>query len=597
MINYRLVSVRVSRLRGFTDSTLDISRSITYLVGPNNSGKTSILRLLNWVLAAPDEKIRGEIPLSKEDLELLEPANSKAKRGRRITLEVEVRHKGSQRKYGCDKNGVVPLRIGITSDRARINLGEPRHHEESDSQAFELLERLRSQTVFTLIEASRDAQSPAFVAALREASFARIAERALHSKPAGAYSEYRNTKKAIDELNKIAQTLLAPLWDDIKAVIPDGIARRADIKPEVDPEALVEWLSDKTTMKLSTGDHDETGVMPSQVGAGLQSLLELAINRAGGASPDIDWIIGLEEPEAFLHPSAQRAFARSLRTDDARLVVSTHSPIVVDEAEFPDLVLVRNHRFYRPRSSSANRDSVNSALLSGPGSEMLFADSVLLVEGVGDRCFFEELRRRIAESGTSEADRLWVVSVGGKDFSAWIKLLRSYGDESDRPIAWGVVADDDALRDVRDAYAGAGATLSADFRADMLEAADVYAQSGRTVDFKTKVKALNAASDGENRGPIFLAGELEEGMISEISDETAKTIAERIGPSCPEGKADLLAHLKSDKAKWKRTVVAREIPWEEVSENVFMTLERWLDPALVGSDAAARLAALKDPLA
>ena len=342
-----------------------------------------------------------------------------------------------------------------------------------------------------------------------------------------------------------------------------------------------------------TGSHDEGGVGADEVGAGLQSLLELAINRAGGAAPDVDWIIGLEEPEAFLHPAAQRLFARTLPTDEARLIVSTHSPIVVDEARYEELVLVRDHRFYYPRSQpEAAKQAANTALLTGDGAEMVFARGVLLVEGPGDRQFFEGLRRRLArDSAVAAVDSLWVLSVGGKAFGPWLRLLRSFGDEADRPIRWRVIADDDAATDVLDAYREAGHALSTEVRAELQTLSSEFSANGRSPATASAADRANALSAREPRAPFLLAGELEETMLRAASDQTVRRIAAQLGEGCPSDKSGLVAHLRNDKAKWKRAVVARELPWTELDGTVRLILEAWL-AEIVGS-AQAR-SALRD---
>jgi AAA ATPase domain len=582
-----------SGLSRFDHSTLRIPDRVSFLVGPNNSGKTSALRILDWALnRAEEETLMGHQALTANESALLIPATSTGGRGRRLTLGIRVDHRGSQRRYDClTTGGIASLRIGTTAaGRVRVNLGPPARGEiEADPLALELLQRLRERTVFTLIPASRDAASETFRAALRAAALARIAERALHTRHAGTYAEYRNTKKALDAINEVATDLLAPLWEDIERVIPRGMAESAAVRPDVDPSALVAWLADRTVMRLVTGPHDVAGVPAVEVGAGLQSLLELAINRAGGAAEDVDWIIGLEEPEAFLHPSAQRAFARNLATDNARIIVSTHSPVVVDEARFGEVVLVRDHRFYYPREpQDPTRGDINSALLTGGGAEMLFARSVLFVEGPGDRAFFEELRRRVAtEGGLADADALWTIAVGGKDFSAWLRLLRGFGEVNDRPIQWRVVADDDAAGDVLQAYRRAGHALRVELREVLEEIAGEYAATGASAETETLVARANELSMTRPGSPQLLAGALESAMISSAASPTLRRISALLGPTCPTDRPGLVGHLRADKAKWKRTLVARELPWHELDSGVRTALERWLSP-VVGLRTARR---------
>ena len=54
-----LVGFEVENLRGFRRAALDLSNDLTVLVGPNNSGKTSIFRLLDWLLNGASEDTPG----------------------------------------------------------------------------------------------------------------------------------------------------------------------------------------------------------------------------------------------------------------------------------------------------------------------------------------------------------------------------------------------------------------------------------------------------------------------------------------------------------------------------------------------------------
>jgi len=78
-----------------------------------------------------------------------------------------------------------------------------------------------------------------------------------------------------------------------------------------------------------------------------------------------------------------------------RAIISTHSPLVVEEASFPRSPLVRDHEIFQPSLTDELRGVINTDLaLQVEGPRMLFASFVLLVEGAGDREIGESLRRR-----------------------------------------------------------------------------------------------------------------------------------------------------------------------------------------------------------
>lgn len=582
-------------LRGFEATNLTLGDGMTFLVGPNNAGKTSILRLIDWFLnQVRVETVAGTLNLTDAEAAWLLPARSTRNQARRLTLGVEIADGRSRRRFPST-NDIVDLRMTVwATGEVRLNVGQPRRGEDTDahnrSLALELFRDIRAATAFTLIPASRDASSESFRAALRAAAVAKLEQRALHSRRGRASAESAAIKKALDEIRRVSAELVAPLWDEMKHAMPPGLARSAELGPSIDAHSLVNWVADNTQIQLVTGDHDALGVDAVEVGSGLQSLLEMAVNRAGGSSRDVEWILAIEEPEAFLHPSAQHTLARLLRSTPGRLLISTHSPVLVDEARYGEVVLVRDHHFYEPRvTSTVRRHQINSALLTGHGAEMAFASSLLLVEGEGDRLFFERLRRRLAiETSDSCLDRLYVLPVGGKTgFGPWLRLLHSYGEAGNRPIRWLVVADDDAAQQVREAYRQAGLRLSQDVVDAVREQRQALAASGGLAGAKDVTLKLNRLARSSARF-CLLPGELEGSALASASDHTCGLIAESIGDDVPDTRKTLTTWLGKHKSPWLRALLADQLPWPEIDDVVADIMTGWMIGAK-GTDEARRV--------
>lgn len=601
-----LERVEVENLRGFYKASLSIDRPRTLIVGPNNSGKTSILRLLDWAVNRVDEDVlmqRRSITRSEQDLLL--PARETRHRARRLQLALRLTDRRSWRKFGCDATGRTTLRLNIRLTPRLVvyaALGTPTRGEkaESDDTALELLKRFHDAIRFVHIPSFRDARSERFVATLQEALRSRIEEKALHASQAGAPKEHRDVARSLDTLRNVVLELAQPLWNRVSAALPPGMAREAKLTLDLDQSKLLTFLESRLRLHVSTGPHDALAVPMTELGSGLQSLLDLALQERE-VDPDVLFIIAVEEPEAFLHPAPLRTISAKLFTStdvNRRVIVTTHSPVVVEEAEYGDVVLCRRHQFYEPSTVSEERKTaISTALLSGFGAEMMFGSAILLVEGEGDRQFFERLRRRVARfESNGELDTCFVVPVGGKTrFGPWMMLLNSYGIPANRPIRWLVVADADASSDVRTAFLRAGITLRQDV-IDDLGAVAAAATGGNIAESGRMVQRANRRLNETETRLQFLELDLEEAALSAAGDDLLRGLCRTAELQEEFTREEVLARLGAKrfagrdgkKAPFIRGYIGERIRPSEVSANIRGCLARWFALA-VGRERASHI--------
>ena len=109
----KLISIRYENIRGFYDATLPLQKEKTLIVGRNNAGKTSALKLLAWLIndADPDRLLEND-SLSQEEQALLLPSRSELHRARRITLTVHIPDGRTARRFKCNGN-YATLRVGF----------------------------------------------------------------------------------------------------------------------------------------------------------------------------------------------------------------------------------------------------------------------------------------------------------------------------------------------------------------------------------------------------------------------------------------------------------------------------------------------------
>lgn len=596
----QLRALRVENLRGFHNSRLAITEKVV-LVGENNAGKTSILRLLDFLFHADEESLAGEKALSQSDLDFLEPRRETRGKARRLTLEIAVTDGRRQRRFGCIA-GVCSLRFTLSRGRGRLNLGPATRGEGAtrDADAAAMLRELRADYEFVYVPAGRGLDGPTFDSIFQAGLRAWIDPLMVTQGQQGRRREYRQVLGVQTAADRAARTLVDRY---VTGAGLSGVSLAREVRPavRVDIDQSLSWVVEHAGLQIVTGAHDDRGVAPAEAGSGLQALLLIALSRNRPRSAKA-LILVVEEPESHLHPPVQRSIARQLlaATEPAHLMVTSHSPQVVSETSYPHLVLVKNHNFYHPDpQADAQRAAINTLLLEDRAAELLFARSVLLVEGEGDRRLFEALRRRLAvHLGDGLGDRLFVTEVGGcARFGAWLRLLRSYGNEGDRPIEWVAMVDGDATTEITEALRAGGLTVPQPF----LDAASAMRAATWDAALREPSAAVvNREAERNNLRVVVLPIDLEwellsrasaeqidkiRGLLNDVTGTTdAEELAKRLGSKVGDGRA----RSGGAKAPWLRQEIGRAAVHDDLAPTLQDVLMRWLKP--VAGEPAARQA-------
>ncbi len=608
---FQLISIRYENVRGFYDATLPLEKEKALIIGRNHAGKTSALKLLAWLIndANPDRLFNND-SLSPEEQALLLPLRSARHRARRVTLTVRISDGRTARKFECDGNDAT-LRIGFRvsgTPSAFIQLGHPgrKNGSKSHENAKELLNRIQKTYSVILVPSARDAKSSQFQKRFQDLFKDKLAKRVLHpGTQSGATAEHRKVVETTKSLKELSESVLNPTLSELTQSLPGGLLKSPilDFNEDGTDQALLEWMLDQVKLKLTTGDHDDLGVEPADVGAGLQSVLDIAAASVILGEGNKSFIVAVEEPEAFLHPSLQRIVARKLLSEEYgyKTLVSTHSPILVEEAKYGSILLAVGGKIYKPRrEQNTRRSDIHTALLNGQGAEMVFATSVLLVEGEGDRIFFEGLRRRLAiRDPSGRVENLFVIQVGGSDnFSPWIKLIHALnGGKTKSPLAFIIAPDGDATNSTRKALEDNNIGIGQDIMQKLKDAENEF-KANNFEKWQSLLSEINGKfSDSTSLVPVcFLNGDLESSIFSGLPSERCENLADSIGvvfknkdafikamgSKAVDGKAG-----KGNKAPYMRKQIAEEIKFSELSDNIKLVLRRWLVNAGI-SDKEAR---------
>ena len=147
-------------------------------------------------------------------------------------------------------------------------------------------------------------------------------------------------------------------------------------------------LASGTGAKIPVGLHG-SGTQSIAVISLFEAFINSKLEEDGGGflGSRTNHILALEEPEAHLHPSAVRSFARRLQGLKARKLISTHSGDLLSEIPFDSIRRLRRtngaisiHRYKDGLLSDAELRKLDHAVRSSRGN-LLFARCWLLVEG------------------------------------------------------------------------------------------------------------------------------------------------------------------------------------------------------------------------
>ena len=597
-----LHNVSIENLRGFQDAELNLDSQKTLIVGVNNSGKTSILKMLDWIFNLVDiDAVKDVKNLTPEEQALFLPARNSKKRARRLVLGVRLDDQSDARKYGADEKGVCDLRFNVRISPSPIlylAIGKPARGEsvKTNKLALSLLVRLREECQFKYISSLREAGNGSI-------GFGGSLRRNLEAVGVRGFNDNRK------RLDKLIRNKSAPIWKEIKSRLPAGMAQNVDLSFDCDDADFLDFVQSKVKLKVSTGDHDHLTVAAEEVGSGLQSLIDLGFQLGPApGSQEVKQYLAVEEPEAFLHPSAQRSIAEKLFSPQisANIIVTSHSSTIVAEANFRDLVICADHKFHHPLVSDDSRDEINTSLLSGHGAEAIFGRAVLLVEGQGDKLFFDRLRRRYSKlPGGNVLNSCFVIAVGGKDFFApWIRFFDALG--KDRPINWLIVADGDALKSVRSGYSKTNRSLPSELAKRLEKGKSVNRGEGAEFfeSLRQEVNFINEMAKKLGAQMFFLECDLEESALSSASPDLIESVASAIGLDAEKSKKEeVLKRLGSlayrgknsdneQKAPYLRNSIASRISYGEMSKNLEECLVQWFSLVMEPKEARKLIKAL-----
>ena len=384
----KLVSFSVQNFRSITQAHKLPLADYTVLVGPNNEGKSNLLkalatamriltrgRRLTFVKGQPVTKFYA--PYRTYDWENDFPIGLQRKHpdGESVfVLEFLLNQKEVQRfkkQIKSSLNGTLPIRIALGPQStckvtvAKKGPGGPALTAKSAIIAAFVADQLQ----FEHIQAVRTAESAeSVIGSLVDEQLASV-----ESNP-----EY---KQAIEEIAKLQRPVLDQLSNSIKTTMVRFLPAIRNVTFELADDTLTAAL--RRAARIVVDDGSPTYL--AYKGDGVQSLAALALMRyssetSAGAKNSV---IAVEEPESHLHPNAIHGLKAVLRdlAGKNQVVITTHCPVFVDRSNAGANIIVKD----RKARTATSIDEIRRVLGVRASDNMRHAELVLLVEGEDDR--------------------------------------------------------------------------------------------------------------------------------------------------------------------------------------------------------------------
>lgn len=317
----KIKSIHIDKFRSIKKCEIYLNE-INAIVGENNSGKTSILRALNSFFNYSEEKDYFIDNTHRYSIR----ANTK--------IEIAFTNISDLPIYQdklINNELIVGMRYIYSSNKRSVYY----KYEGRDIPVEEsFIELIKKDINYIYIPASRSNYD------LNWSNYSIF--KKLIIEYAKNYTQSRDTisnyvKKATEKLHN---SILAKLENQLKDLFPTNEDFEFSIGYDTDVD--YNMLLENLILKMKDKEH----VFPiSEYGSGIKSLTIISVFRALASMYNSNIVLGLEEPETNLHPQMQKQFIMSVKSEkknkETQLIIATHSPVIIDELQHEDIILIR----------------------------------------------------------------------------------------------------------------------------------------------------------------------------------------------------------------------------------------------------------------
>lgn len=461
----KIEKIRVKNFRLLKDSTLDLRKNISLLVGRNNTGKTSLLVLFEKFLNNPSSFHYNDFPISLRD-EIHSLNNDTDINDLAIRLVLEIKYDDNDNLENLSEfildldpeiNSVKILfecKINKETLLKEINESQP----EDDETRKKLIIKLINKHLFTKVFVYENNESSNLDAFLKRNHHLLVEKDLKHikglinlqiiparrevtssddsgqSKPLSKVttdffdSENEISNEEISKVNELILDMDSQLEETYESFFKDFLKNakeflnlgRLSVISNIQSNILFKNASE--VIYGTTDSH-----LPEHLnGLGYMNILYLLLNveikknKFKKEQKDIN-LLFIEEPEAHTHPQMQYIFANKIKTlleDDSiknlQALITSHSPHIVSQSDFEDIrylklvqdnnVEIKNFHTELKEKYGEETDHFKflKQYLNIQSAELFFASKVIFIEGITERMLLPYFIKKFDEENQAD---------------------------------------------------------------------------------------------------------------------------------------------------------------------------------------------------
>ncbi|MBR4255200.1 MAG: AAA family ATPase [Lentisphaeria bacterium] len=446
----KLVQFSLERFRNFVDKqTIDFSNN-SVIIGPNNEGKTNVLKALaiSWDLLMDFAK--DKLPYSFSGNEIVFPAIDTSFSNDYYTKQTRE-HPNPFPIYVWGLDYPVSLKEDKNDKQKNVStfILDIQLTDEEKEKIESNIKNLFKQSIVSLKLEFGPEIITLSVLQLDSASEIIIKEtvRCIVKKISFLYIDPIRTVASISKMiNNILDMMLRDVYmsrdyqnlDNMIFGLLDPTVKRLynvlnkslkQFIPAIHDNSFKFYHSNRPLHDLEIAIDDGNKTAIAQKGSGVQSLIAislaqiLSLNQPYGENI----ILAIEEPETHLHPKSIHEIKKVL-SDIAKhnqLIITTHSPILANANDIKSNIIVSNNNIHHALRLKEIRETLGVYA----SDNLLFAENTILVEGIYDKMILEKILSSLSKKIAEALDNNSLVIYncqGSSKVSAFVSLTQRF---------------------------------------------------------------------------------------------------------------------------------------------------------------------------